>query len=72
MLVCNSYMFHTHTPKALLSYGVFLNWLSSEFSDDEVKNYVETKVGFKVELVGLVNISEDKWILRNLLQVVLL
>lgn len=60
MLVCNSYKFHTHTPQALLPYGA----VSSEFSVDEVGYYLETKLGFEVDVVCLVNIAEDKWILR--------
>lgn len=41
-----------------------LNGFSSEFSVDEVGYYLKTKLGFKVDVVCLVNIAEDKWILR--------
>lgn len=64
MLVCNGYKFHAHTPEALLPYGVVLNGFSSEFSVEEVGYYLETMVCFKVDVVCLVNIAEDKWILR--------
>lgn len=60
MLTFFKYQFHTHNPKVLLPYSGSIEGLSAEFSVWEVKTYIETRLGFDIEVMGLVNVSGDK------------
>lgn len=59
-----NFAFYTHTPKALRPYAVVIHGLSSEYSPDEVKNFLQTTVSFPMEILSVSSFADDKWLLR--------
>lgn len=64
ILVARKLDFHTHTPKALLPYSVVIRGLSSEFSTDEIVPYLHEAIDFKVEVLGILNLSDNMRLVR--------
>lgn len=46
-----------------MPYATLIQGLSADFSVEEVRAYLETNIGFNIDVVGLTNVVGDKWAL---------
>lgn len=64
MLKLRKYKFHAHTPKPLVPYAVIVEGLSNEYTEQEVLDFFSTSVNFRVDIISVACVYEDKWLLR--------
>lgn len=60
MLLSRGFKFHTHTPKSLLPSSVVIEGLSSDFSEDEMREFLQTETSVSMQIVGITTIAKDK------------
>lgn len=65
MLTFYKYTNHTLTPKVLLPFVVVMIGRPVEYSSADVKEFFETGVHFRVDVVNLLNLAKDRWILKG-------